>query len=106
MKKQSDASKKLLGYWSRTLKGKENNYDPTNREFLTIVRAVLLVGPYLEGQRLTIPTDHVARKWILNLANWTERLVRWRCRLSKFDFKVVHSLESKTKEQTQYCNLK
>lgn len=41
-------------------------------------------------KRFTISTDHDAHKWVLNVPDWTGRLVRWRLRLSKFDFEVVY----------------
>lgn len=44
----------------------------------------------MEGARFTIRTDHDALRWILNMADATGKLARWRLRLSKYEFDVVH----------------
>lgn len=45
-----------------------------------------------------IRTDPNSNKWILNLSESSERLSRWRLRLSEIDFEVVHRAE--VKQQT------
>ena len=79
-----------IGYWSRTLTKPEKNYDATHRECLAIVWAVLVLRPYLEGTHFKVRTDHHSLRWIMNLANASGRLARWRLRLQEFDFEVVH----------------
>lgn len=57
-----------------------------------MVWAVLLFHPYLGRNRFTICTDHDSIKWILSLSysSSSGRIARWRLRLSKCDFDVVH----------------
>ena len=79
-----------IGYWSRSLTKAEKNYSATERECLAIVWSVLLLRPYLEGAPFVIRTDHDSLRWLLNIADVSGRLARWRLRLSEFDFEVVH----------------
>ena len=79
-----------VGYWSRALTKQERDYTTTEKECLAIVWSILLLRPYLEGQRFTVRTDHDSLRWVLNLADAKGRLARWRLRLSEFDFDVEH----------------
>lgn len=74
----------LNAYRSRT------EFKTTKCECLSVVLADPL-RPYLEQKIFIISTDHDAHKCILNVADWTEQLARWRPSLSKFDFDVVHT---------------
>ena len=89
-----------IGYWSRSLTKAEKNYSATERECLAIVWSVLLLRPYLEGAPFVIRTDHDSLRWLLNIADVSGRLARWRLRLSEFDFEVVHRPGSNTKPPT------
>lgn len=51
---------------------------------------MLLIRPYLEGQRFSVPTDYNALRWLLNVNNATGRLARWRLRSTEFDFNVQY----------------
>ena len=79
-----------MGYWIRALKKQERDYTTTENECLAIVWAILLLWPYLEGQRCTVRTDHDSLRWVLNLADAKGRLARRRLRLSEYDFVVEH----------------
>ena len=87
---QEDAGYVPIGYWSRALTKQERDYTTTEKECLAIVWAILLLRPYLEGQRFTVRTDHDSLRWVLNLADAKGRLARWRLRLSEYDFVVEH----------------
>lgn len=47
--------------------------------------------PYLQGHKFTLYTEHKPSKRILNLADASGRLARWRLRLLEFDFDVKYS---------------
>ena len=38
----------------------------------------------------TVRTDHVALRWLMKLTDSTGRLMRWRFRLSEFDFTIQY----------------
>ena len=78
-----------IGYWSKTLNSAEQNYSATERECYSVVWAVTTLRPYLEGQqKFTMGSDHDALRWLLTLTDPSGRLMRWRLRLSEFDFEI------------------
>lgn len=54
-----------------------------------MVQAVLMLRPYPEGTRFKILTYHDGLCWILNLAEASRQLTRWRPRPSEFEFNFV-----------------
>ena len=83
-----DGKRYPIGYWSRTLKPAERNYSATERECLALFFALQTLRPYLLYERFTAYTDHNALRWLLNVSEPSGRLIRWRIRLSEFDFDV------------------
>ena len=79
-----------VGYWSKTLNSAEQNYSATERECYSVVWAVTTLRPYIEGQKFTVRTDHDALRWLLTLSDPSGRLMRWRLRLSEFDFEIQY----------------
>jgi len=79
-----------VGYWSYTLNAAERNYSATERECYSVVWAVTSLRPYIEGQHFTVRTDHEALRWLMTLTNSSGRLLRWRLRLSEFDFSITY----------------
>lgn len=79
-----------IAYISRSLNKNERNYSATEREALAVIYAVEKFEPYLGTREFTVITDHASLQWFLRLENPTGRLARWGCRLSQYNFKVVH----------------
>lgn len=79
-----------IAYISRSLNKCERNYSATEREALAVVYSVEKFEPYLGSRPFKIVTDHASLKWFMKLENPTGRLARWGCRLSQFDFEIVH----------------
>lgn len=79
---------------SRTLNQHETNYSVIEKEFLAIVWATKYFRPYLYGRRFTIKSDHRPLQWINSLDESNSKFVRWKVRLSEFDYKVEY-LEGK-----------
>lgn len=52
--------------------------------------ATTTLRPYIEGQKFTVRTDHDALRWLLTISDATGRLMRWRLRLSEFDFAITY----------------
>ena len=79
-----------IAYCSRTLNAQEVNYTATERELLAVIYALEQYRPYVEGKKCFIVTDHASLQWFHKLKNPTGRLNRWACRLSQFDFEIIH----------------
>ena len=79
-----------IGYWSKTLTDCGRNYSTTERECFSVVLAVTKLRPYIEGLKFTIRTDHDALRWLMTLTDYSGRLMRWRLRLSEFDFTIPY----------------
>ena len=68
----------------------EHNYTITERECYSIVWAVATLRPYIEGETFTVRTDHDALRWLMTLTDSSGGLMRWRLRLSEFDFTIQY----------------
>ena len=79
-----------VGCWSKTLNSADQNYSATERECFSVVWAITTLRPYIEGTKFTVRTDHDLLRWLLALTEPSGRLMRWRLRLSEFNFKIVY----------------
>ena len=52
--------------------------------------SILTLRPYLYGSAFNRRTDHEALRWVLNLADSSGRLARWRLRLAEYDYEVQY----------------
>ncbi|CAN8070297.1 unnamed protein product [Agarophyton chilense] len=85
-----EGERKPIVYSSRTLNVHERNYSVSEKECLAVVWALSTLRPYLMGVHFTVYTDHASLRWLLNTADPSGRLMRWRLRLAEFDFEVVY----------------
>lgn len=85
-----DKERKPIGFWSRTLLPAEKNYSTSEKECLAVVWAMQTLRPYVQGTHFTVNTDHSALRWLMEICEPSGRLMRWRLRLSEFDFNIVH----------------
>ena len=79
-----------IGYWSRALTDAEKNYTTTEKECIAVVWSILTLRPYLYVNTFDLRTDHEALRWVLNLADSSGRLARWRRRLAEYDYDVKY----------------
>ena len=50
----------VIAYWSRTFKSAETHYSTTEREALGAKEGLVKFQPFIEGERVTLITDHAA----------------------------------------------
>lgn len=79
-----------IGYWSQTLTVQKRNLDATQCKCLTVIWAIMLIRPFSKDTRFTLRICYHAPHWILDLDDATGTLARWRPRLMKFDFEIIH----------------
>ena len=77
-----------IEYSSKTLTDTDRDYSTTECECSSVVCSVTTLSPYIEGLTFTVRTDHDALRWLMKISDSTGRLMRWRLRLSVFDFTV------------------
>lgn len=85
-----NGERKPIGFWSRTLLPAEKNYSVSERECLAVVFALQNLRPYLQGEKFIVHSDHASLRWLMGISEPSGRLMRWRLRLSEFDFQVVY----------------
>lgn len=79
-----------IAYASRTLLDAETRYSTTEKELLAVVWGVEHFHIYLYGRKFKILTDHKPLKWLMNIQDPSSRLMRWKIRLSKYEFEIHH----------------
>lgn len=79
-----------IAFCSRTLNAQEINYSTTERELLAVIYALEQYRAYVEGTKCYVVTDHASLQWFQKLQNPSGRLCRWACRLSQFNFDIIH----------------
>ena len=75
--KQDDGRLHPVAFASRGLSAAEQNYSITDLETLAVVWAMSHFRAYLYGRRVTIYTDHMAVKAVLQNPNTSGRHARW-----------------------------
>ena len=78
----------VIYYASRTLNDAQLNYATTEKELLAIVFAFDKFRPYLIGNKVVVPTDHSAIKYLMTKKDAKPRLIRWVLLLQEFDVEI------------------
>ena len=68
---------RVIAYWSRTFKAAETRYSTTEREALAAKEGLVKFQPFIEGEKLTLITDHAALQWAKTYENSNRRLAAW-----------------------------
>ena len=85
-----DAQRKPIGFFSGTLTAAQRNYSVSEKECRAVIWAVQTLRPYLYGENFIVHTDHASLRWLMNVTDPSGRLIRWRLRLSEFDFEIMY----------------
>lgn len=79
----------IIANWTRSLTDTERACDINRQEWVVVVRAVLLLFPYLKGTCFIIRRDQNTLKEITNLAHAPAKLIRWSLQLPETEFDVI-----------------
>jgi hypothetical protein len=72
-----DKKLNVIHYPSKTLDAAQKNYATTEKEFLDVVFACDKFRPYIVDSKVTIHTDHVAIRYLMEKKDAKPRLIRW-----------------------------
>ncbi|KAJ3473679.1 hypothetical protein NLI96_g12880 [Meripilus lineatus] len=83
---------RVITYWSRTFKPAETRYSATKREALAAKEGLIKFLPMIEGEKVTLITDHAALQWAKTYENANKRLAAWGAVFSAFapHLDIVH----------------
>jgi hypothetical protein len=84
-----DKKLNVINYASKTLDAAQKNYATIEKEFLAIVFACDKFRPYIVDSKVTIHTDHVAIRYLMEKKDGKPRLIRWVLLLQEFDLHIV-----------------
>jgi transposase InsO family protein len=81
-----------VAYFSKALQPAERNYDVHDKELLSVVRALEMWRPYLEGSphRVDIFSDHRNLEFFMTTRDLNRRQARWSLFLNRFNFVIIH----------------
>ena len=85
----SEGQEHPIVFLSKKLLSNEENYSVPEKETLAIVWGMQKLRYYLLGCKFIVLTDHRALKWLDQMRNANNRLMRWSLALQEFNF-VVH----------------
>jgi hypothetical protein len=69
--------KRVMRYWSRTLRLAEQRYSMTEREVLGVKEGLVKFQAIIEGEKVICITDHAALQWACTYENSNRRLASW-----------------------------
>lgn len=83
---------RVIAYWSRRFKPAETRYSATEREALAAKEGLVKFQPFIEGEWITLVTDHAALQWARTYENLNRRLAAWGAVFSSYQPKldIVH----------------
>ena len=83
---------RVIAYWSRTFKSAETRYSTTEREALAAKEGLVKFQPFIEGEKITLVTDHAALQWAKTYENSNRRLAAWGTIFSAYapNLSIVH----------------
>ena len=68
---------RVIADWSRVCKGPKMQYSATEREALASKEALIKFTPFIEGENITLITNHAALQWARTFENYNQHLAAW-----------------------------
>ena len=90
IQKDEDGNDHVIAYFSKKFNSVEYRYGASDKELLSMMRAIEHFKVYLWGRKFTIRTDCKALTHFKNLKVTSARHGRWRTMLGEYNFDVVH----------------
>ena len=84
-----DKKLNVINYASKTLDSARRNYATTEKEFLAVAFACDKFRSYIVGSKVTIHTNHVAIKYLMEKKDAKPRLIRWVLLVQEFDLHIT-----------------
>ena len=83
---------RVIAYWSRTFKSAETRYSTTEQEALAAKEGLVKFQPFIEGEKITLITDHAALQWAKTYENSNRCLAAWGTIFSAYapNLSIVH----------------
>ena len=88
--KDENGQEKPIYYASRALNIHERNYSTIEKELLAIVYACEKFKYYVYGREFLITTDHNPLVYLKNITLSSEKLTKWRLKLTEYNFKILY----------------
>lgn len=87
----------VIAYWSHTFKSAETCYSTMEHEALGAKEGLVKFQPFIEGEKVTLVTDHVALQWAKTYENSNWRLATWGMVFSAYalHLSIIHWLGRK-----------
>ncbi len=85
-------TEQVVAYYSRRFKGPETQYSAMEREALAAKEGLVRFQPFIEGEKITLITDHLALQWAKTYENSNCRLAAWGTVFSAYapNLEIVH----------------
>ena len=81
-KRKGSSEEQGVLYFLRSCSKDECKWDTRELELLAAIATLEHMQYYIDGQRVTLETDHNNLRWIMNIKNSQGKLARWITRLS------------------------
>lgn len=85
-------TERVIGYYSRRFKGAETRYSAMECKALAAKEGLIRFQPFIEGEKITLVTDHAALQWARTYENSNRRLTAWGTVFSAYTphLEIVH----------------
>lgn len=90
LQQEHDGQLHPIAYYSRKLSNAEAAGGPYSREMLAVVDSIRNFEHYIDGQHVTVQSDHEALKWFWEQKQLTKQQIRWMAKLQSYDLQLKY----------------